>query len=459
MTIPGTHDLATTVEGTVLTPSDSGYDDARALWNARFDRRPDVVVRCRTAGDVQAAVRFARGADLRLSVKGGGHAFAANTVADGGLLIDLRPMRGVDIDVGATTADIEAGAKWGEVDPLLQAHGLASPGGTVSTVGVAGYTLGGGMGYLARKHGLAIDNLLSVDVVTADGSFVHASADEHPDLFWALRGGGGNFGVATGFEFRLHEVGPEVLAGQVFHRFEDAPRLLRRYREVMATAPDEVQCYPFFLRIPPLDMFPEEFHGRLALDFVVFYAGTGAEADAALKPLIDAGEPFLSAVGPQPYTTVLQTFDAGLPPGQRYESRAHDLADLSDEVIDTLMDHLPDMAGEFSSAYLGALGGAAGRVEPATTAFPHRDAAYSFHIMAGWTDPDDDEQITSWTRRLHDALAPFATGGVYVNVLGTGETSRIRAAYGRNWARLTELKRVWDPDNVFRGNHNLPPAS
>jgi len=458
MTIATADELATTVEGTVLTPEDDGYDDARALWNARFNRRPDLVVRCSRARDVRSAVDFARDHDLQLSVKGGGHAFAANTVADEGLLIDLTPMKGVDIDVEAETARVQAGARWGEVDPLVQAHGLASPGGTVSTVGVAGYTLGGGMGYLARKHGLAIDNLLSVDVVTADGSLIHATEDNHPDLFWALRGGGGNFGVATRFEFRLHEVGPDVLAGQIFHRIEDAPRLLRRYRDVMANAPDEVQCYPFFLRVPPLDMFPEEFHGQLALDFVVFYAGTGAEAEAALQPLIDAGEPFLSAVGPQPYTAVLQTFDAGLPPGQRYESRSHDLADLSDEVIETLVTHLPDMTGEFTSAYLGALGGAAGRVDPDATAFPHRDAAFFFHIMAGWANPDDDERITAWARRLHDALAPFATGGVYVNVLGAGEEDRVRAAYGRNWARLAELKRTWDPDNLFRTNHNIPPS-
>ncbi len=453
------HDhLARAVRGAVLTPGDAGYDAARALWNARFDRRPDLIVRCTNADDVRAAVNFARDTGLRLSVKGGGHAFAANTVADGGLLIDLSPMKAVEVDPASRTARVEAGARWGEVDPLVQEHGLASPGGTVSTVGVAGYTLGGGAGYLARRYGMAIDNLLSVDVVTADGELRHVSEEHHPDLFWALRGGGGNFGVATRFEFRLHDVGPQVLAGQIFHRFEDAPDVLRFYREFMSEAPEDVQCYPFFLRVPPLEMFPEAYHGQLALDLVVFHARTGDQAEATLRPVVEAGDPFLAAVGPQPYTDVLLQFDVGVPPGQRYESRSHDLPAISDDVIATLMEHLPSMTGELTSAYLGGLGGAIARVDPAATAFPHRDAAFSFHIMAGWTEPEMDEQVTGWTRRLHDALTPHATGGVYINVLGHGEASRVPAAYGDNWERLVELKRVWDPDNLFRTNHNIPPT-
>jgi len=451
-------DLTRTVRGAVLTPGDAGYDEARALWNARFDRRPDLIVRCANAEDVRTAVSFARDNGLRLSVKGGGHAFSANTVADGGLLIDLSPMKGVEVDPTSQTVRVEAGAKWGEVDPLVQAHGLASPGGTVSTVGVAGYTLGGGAGYLARRYGMAIDNLLSLDVVTADGELRHVSEARHPDLFWALRGGGGNFGVATRFEFRLHEVGPQVLAGQVFHRLEDAPRVLRVYRDFMAAAPEDVQCYPFFLRVPPINLFPEEHHGTLALDLVVFHARTGTEAEATLRPLVEAGDPFLAFVGPQPYLDVLKTFDAGLPSGQRYESRSHDLPAITDAVIDTVMEHVSGMVGDFTSAYLGGLGGAIARVDPAATAFPHRDAAFSFHIMAGWTAPEQDAEVTAWTRRFHEAMTPHATGGVYVNVLGHGETSRVHAAYGENWERLVELKRIWDPDNLFRTNHNIPPT-
>jgi FAD/FMN-containing dehydrogenase len=451
--------LSAALRGEVLQPGDKGYDEARSIWNARFDRRPDLIVRCRRVEDVQAAVGFARSKDLRLSVKGGGHSFAANTVADGGLLIDLSPMKGIEINPVAKTARIEAGVKWGEFDPLAQEHGLASPGGTVSTVGVAGYTLGGGMGYLARNHGLAIDNLLAVDIVTADGTLLLASNEKNPDLFWALRGGGGNFGVATAFEFRLHEVGPDVLAGQIFHPFEAAPDLLRFYRDFMAEAPEEIQVYPFFLRVPPIELFPEEFHGQLALDFVVFHADTGSEAEAALRPLIEAGDPFLSAVGTQPYVSVLKTFDAGVPQGQRYESRAHHLPTLTDQAIDSMIEHLGQMVGSFTSAYLGCQDGAAVRVDPTATAFPHRDASYAFHIMAGWADADQDEEVTRWVRQTHDAMAPFSSADVYVNVLGSGEEDRIRAAYGQNYDRLVELKRKWDPDNLFRENHNIRPAT
>jgi len=453
-----TRGLADAIFGKVVTPLDQEYSEARALWNVRFSRKPDVIVRCDRTEDVQAAVLFARDRDLQLSVKGGGHAFAANTVADGGLLIDLSPMKGIEIDPVTKTARIEAGVKWGEFDPLAQKHGLASPGGTVSTVGVAGYTLGGGSGYLARTHGMAIDNLLSVDVVTADAKLLRASIDQNPDLFWALRGGGGNFGIATRFEFRLHEVGPEVLAGQVFHRFEDAPDLLRFYRDFMATASEEIQCYPFFLRVPPLDFFPEEYHGQLALDFVMFHARVGAEAEAALRPLVEIGDPCFSAVGPQSYTSVLQIFDEGVPAGQRWDSRAHDLPDITDEAIETMMEHLPRMVGTFTSAYLGAQGGEIARVDQTATAYPHRGAAFSFHIMAGWSEPAQDNEVTGWAQRFHDAMAPHATGGVYVNALGVGEQDRIRAAYGVNYQRLTELKNKWDPENLFRANHNIQPS-
>lgn len=451
--------LADAIHGNVLRPGDEHYEEGRALWNARFDRRPTLIIQCECVEDVQRAVVFSRDNRLSLSVKGGGHSFAANTVGEGSLLIDLSLMKQIEIDPASQRARIESGLKWGEVDPLVQNYGLASPGGTVSTVGVAGYTLGGGMGYLARKYGMAIDNLLSVDLVTADGRVVHASSRENPDLFWAVRGGGGNFGVVTSFEFRLHRVGPEVTAGQVFHRFEDTPDLLRTYSDFMVTAPEEIQCYPFFLRIPPIDMFPEELHGQLALDFVVFHAGVGPEAESALQPLVEAGDPFLSAVGPQPYTSVLQTFDAGLPAGQRYESRAQDFNAITDGVIETMMEQLPGMVGCFTSAYLSAQGGAIARVDPAATAFPHRDALFSLHIMAGWAESQQDEEVTRWVQQFHDAMRPHATGGVYVNVLGTGEEERVGCAYGANYERLAEMKRKWDPDNLFRMNHNIPPLA
>jgi len=447
--------LDTAVRGAVLLPGDPGYDEARAVWNARFDRRPDVIVQCRQAGDVQAAVNAAREQGLRLSVKGGGHAYAANTVGDGGLLIDLSSMKGIVVDPESRRARVEAGVRWGELDEVTQKDGLATPGGTVSTVGVAGFTLGGGNGYLSRRHGMAIDNLQSADVVTAAGRLVRASADEHPELFWALRGGGGNFGVVTSFEFGLHEVGPQVLAGQIVHRLEDAGKMLRLYRDVMAKAPDEVQCYAFILRVPPIPEFPEEFHGQLAVDLVVFHVNPEGEDD--LRPLLGVGDPILEFVQPQPFTAVQQAFDAGLPAGQRYESRSHDLPGLSDEAIETFVSGVGALPGAFTLVYIGAGGGAIGRVDPSATAFPHRTAPFSFHIMAGWADPDQDDEVTSWARAFHESMTPFSTGGVYVNLLGTDERDRVRAAYGDNFERLAAVKQKWDPDNLFRMNHNIPP--
>lgn len=448
--------LAKSVTGNVLVPGDDGFEEARSTWNVRFDRRPDVIVRCEGAGDVKAAVDFARDRDLLLSVKGGGHAYAANTVGDGGLLIDLSQMNVVHIDPEASIARVGPGATWGEFNENAEAFGLATPGGTVSTVGVAGLTLGGGSGYLSRRFGLTLDNLLSCEVVTADGRLLRASETENPDLFWGLRGGGGNFGIVTLFEFRLHKVGPEVLAGQIVHRFEDAGEVLRLYRDYMAEAPEELQCYAFVLRVPAIDAFPKTFHGELAIDLVVCYSG--ADGEAVIQPLLDFGDPILTAVGPQPYTVLTQAFDAGLPAGQRYDSRTHYMAGISDEAIETFIGGIGALPGAFSVVYFGWEGGAIGRVDPAATSFFHRDAAYLFHILPGWTDPSQDSEVMEWATRLHEAMAPHANGGAYVNLLGDGEKGRVRAAYGDNYGRLIEVKNRWDPKNLFRMNHNIEPT-
>ena len=455
MTDIGIEELRGAVSGELVRPGDEGYDEARSVWNVRFDRRPKVIVRCNEAADVQAAVRFARQEDLEISVKGGGHAYAANTVGEGGLLIDLSSMREITVDPEAKTARAGAGVKWGEFHVATEEHGLAPVGGTVSTVGVAGFTLGGGSGYLSRKYGMGVDNLLSADVVTADDDLVHASDSENPDLFWALRGGGGNFGVVTSFEFQLHEVGPEVLTGQIVYRFEDAASVLRLYREFMDQAPDEVGCYAFILRIPPIPEFPEEFHGQLAVDIFVFHPDPAAED--TFRQLLDFGDPILAFTMPQALTELLQAFDAGLPAGQRYESGSHDLRTLSDETIDTFLSQIGSMPGEFTMAYIGAGGGAIARVDPAATAFPHRGAPYGYHVLAGWMDPAQDAEVTEWVSQFQQAMTPFATGGVYVNLLGTEEQQRVPAAYGTNYDRLVEIKKKWDPDNVFRRNHNIQP--
>lgn len=449
-----TQDLREELRGDVLTPSDEGYDDARHVWNARFDRRPDLIARCLDADDVAAAVSWARSNGQRISVKSGGHSYAGNSTADEGLLIDLSRMDRVEVDPDGRTVTAGPGATWAEVDAATQEHGLATTGVTVSSVGVAGSTLGGGSGYLSRAFGHAIDNLLAVELVTADGRRVRASKDEHPELFWAVRGAGANFGIATSFELQLHEVGPEVLSGQIIYPFDDAGDLLRFYRDFMAAAPDELQCFPFMFRIPPIEDFPEHHHGQPVVDFVVFHLDPSASDD--LQPLRELGEPILDVVGTVPYTVAQQAFDPNLPPDHRYYTRAHDLAELSDGAIDTVTEFVPGMQGALTAAYFEPRGGATSR-EPDATAAGGRDARYSFHLLTGWIDESDDADVMAWARSFHDAMRPHATGGVYVNLLGEDETDRVPDAFSDH-DRLRRLKREWDPDNVFAGNHNVTPA-
>ncbi len=444
------------IERALLEPGDPGFEEASTLWNVRLDRRPDLVVRCTDASQVVAAVRYVRSNGLQLSVKGGGHSYAARSVAGGGLLIDLSPMKQISVDTETRTVTLEAGVTCGELDAATQQHGLATPTPTVSSVGVVGAALGGGSGYLARSYGLTLDNVSSMEVVTADGRQVRASDDEDPDLFWALRGGGGNFGIVTSVQLRLHPVGPEVLAGQVIYPFADAGNLLRFFRDFMAQAPDEFQCYPFMFRIPPIDLFPAETHGQPALDFVLFHADPAA-ADF-VRPLRELGRPILDAVAPMPYVGVQQTFDANLPGGQRYYSRAHDLRGISDGAMAAVVEFVPRMKGAFSAAYFDPAGGAIARVEPSATAYAGRHAPSGFHILAGWMEAAEDEAVMSWASDFHQALAGESTGGVYVNLLADDEAERVPAAYGENYARLRELKRAWDPGNLFRSNHNIPPA-
>lgn len=445
------------IRGSVLGSDDDGYDAARALWNARFDRRPAVVVRCANADDVTRAVRFARAEGLAVSVKGGGHSYAGNTVGEDSVLVDLGGMREVEVDASARVARVQAGARWRDVDAATQSHGLATTGGTVSTVGVAGFTLGGGSGWLTRKHGLAVDNVLGATVVTAAGEVVRASEHENADLFWGIRGGSGNLGVVTELEYALHEVGPEVVAGQVVYPVERAPELLRLYRDVFEDAPDELMCYPFLLRVPPLEVFPEETHGTLALDYVVAWMGDPADAEPHLSRFHEPGDAILDAVGPQPYVELQQAFDAGMGPGNRWYSRAHELDTLTDAAIDTLVENLDPFPGEFTTVYLGALGGAAGRVAVDDVAYPHRSSRHALHVFPGWTDAAQDAEIMAWADTLHEAMRPHANGGVYVNLLADDENGRVPDAYGANFARLRELKRKWDPDNLLRHNHNIPP--
>jgi FAD/FMN-containing dehydrogenase len=443
--------------GDLLTPGDDGYEDARTVFNAMVDRYPSYVVRPTGAADVMAAVDFAREHGLLLSVKGGGHNFAGTAVCDDGLTVDCSRLDGVRVDPEARTARVGPGATWADFDHEAGAFDLATTGGLVSTTGVAGLTLGGGQGYLARKHGLTVDNLRSVDLVTAAGDLVHASDEAHPELFWALRGGGGNFGIVTSFEFDLHPVGPEVLGGPIFHPYEDAREALHFYREFTADAPDELACYALVVRVPPTEPFPVADRGEPAVAFAVCYAGPLDEGEAALEPLRRFGDPMLDAVGPIPYPALQRSFDDGSPEGHRWYTKAHYIDGLPDAAIDTILEFTDPFPGPLTQVGIEPMGGAIARVDPTATAFPHRDAAYSLGIWPGWADPEADAELIDWARSFHEAMAPYAEG-VYANYLDRDEEDRVAAAYGRNHDRLVAVKDEWDPENLFRMNQNVEPT-
>jgi FAD/FMN-containing dehydrogenase len=453
--------LRTRLRGDALQPGDDGYDDARAVWNGMIDRFPALIVRCRGASDVIAALDFAAHQGMDFAVKGGGHSVAGHSAIDDGLLVDLSQMNDVRVDPARKTARVGAGALLADLDHEAQAFGLATPAGVVSLTGVAGLTLGGGKGHLSRAYGLTCDNLRSADVVTADGRLVHASAEENADLFWAIRGGGGNFGVVTSFEFNLHEVGPEILGGPIFYPFDQAGNVMAAARDLMANAPDEVGCLFGFMTFPPEEPFPQSEWGQLGAFLVPTYAGSVEEGERALAPLRAIGEPILDGVGPLPYVALQQAFDAGNPDGNRYYWRAELLEDLSDEAIEAMIRFLTErpFPSPFSTITIEVLGGAVARVPTDATAYPHRDAMYDAGFWGNWVDPADDGRNTAWIRDCHAAVAPHATGGVYVNYLDSDEDDRIRAAFGENFDRLARVKARWDPENRFSNTKNIAPAT
>ncbi len=442
-------ELAETVSGDVIRPGDEAYESARSVWNGMIDRRPALIVRCTTAADVTASLAFARQHGLPVTVRGGGHSVAGRSIADDALLIDLGPMNGVEVDRDRRVARVGAGAVGADLDAATQEHGLATTGGTYSATGVIGLTLGGGMGFLARRFGMAVDNVMSADVVLADGSQVHASETEDPDLFWALRGGGGNFGVVTSMELRLHPVGPELAVAQAFYPWTEAVDVLRRFREFAEDAPDEVGCYALAVNVPPIPDFPEESHGTTAAALVASHAGPVADGERTLKPLTEMGSPLLAAVAPMPYATLQQSFDAGIPAHQRYYWKSAYLSGIPDEAIDAFVAHASPLPGPFSSAYFETMGGAVGRVDPAATAFPHRDAPFNLGINPGWSDAGADDAAIAWAREFADAMDPYSTGGLYANYAGQDDLDRLRAAYGGNLERLVKVKERYDPGQVF----------
>ncbi len=443
--------------GNLIPPDDARYEAARRVWNGMVDRRPALIACCAQEGDVVAALRFARERGLPVAVRGGGHNVAGNAVCDGGIVIDLSGQKGIHVDPAMRTARAQPGVLLGELDRATQAFGLATPTGNVSMTGIAGLTLGGGLGWIARKHGPACDNLLSADLITADGDCVRASADEHPDLLWGLRGGGGNFGVVTSFEYRLHPVGPQVIAGGVVHPFADAAEVFRFFTDFVADAPDALSVMASTFRASPALPVPPEVHGELVIMLAVCYAGDLDAGERALQPLRSFGRPLADLIAPMPYTALQTGSDGAYPSGQQNYWKSHYISEISDGAIATIIEHAPLMNSPLSSFYLQHLGGAIGRAGAGTAAFGHRDAVFDFAILTVWQDPAETAGHVTWARDFFEAMQPYSTG-VYVNNLGTEGAERVRAAYApETYERLVALKQAYDPHNVFRMNQNIVP--
>jgi len=445
-------DLRASLRGELLTSADPAYDEARKLWNGMFDKRPAAIARCTGTADVISAVRFARSNDLAVSVRGGGHNVAGKALRDGALAIDLSPMKGLRVDPKMKTARAQGGVTWGEFDRETVALDLVTTGGTVSTVGIAGLTLGGGIGWLMRKYGLVSDNLVSVDIVTADGQFLTASESENADLFWAIRGGGGNFGVVTSFEYRLHELEP-ITAGVARYPFAMAKDVLRFYREFTSSAPDSVTTMAGISNGPVA--------GEKAAWIAVCHSGPKTEGERLLRPIKEFGPPVMDIIGSMPYTVLQSMMDANYPPGNRNYWRSNYLTELSDEVIDIIVarsDGLPSGAG--STPYFEHMHGAVGRMGEQHTAFSNRAAKYNFTVLSVWKDSGEDDKNIKWTRELGDAMKSWATGAGYVNYMTDDEgAKRVRATYETNYERLVAIKRKYDPTNFFSGNQNIIPQT
>ncbi|UUZ73372.1 FAD-binding oxidoreductase [Polaromonas sp. P1(28)-8] len=445
-------------KGQVILPDDDLYESARKVWNATIDKHPALIARCATTSDVVGAVNFAKDNGLVLAVRGGGHNIAGSALCDDGIIIDLSQMKAAHVDAGSLRGTIEGGATLADFDAATQAHGLAVPLGINSTTGVAGLTLGGGFGWLSRKYGMTIDNLESAEVVTAAGEVVRASATEHPDLFWALRGGSGNFGVVTRFEFRLHPVGPNVLSGLIVYPLSEAKAVLQQYREFMAKAPDELSVWVVLRQAPPLPFLSETVHGKEIIALALLYAGDPKQGEPLIEPLRKFGTPLGEHVGVQPYTAWQQAFDPLLTPGARNYWKSHNFSVLDDGLFEAVIEYIKKLPSPQCEIFFGAIGGATMRPAPDSAAYAHRDARFVMNVHGRWTDPADDKRCIGWARDYFKASAPFASGGVYVNFLTADEGDRVKAAYGQNYDRLAQIKRKYDPTNLFSTNQNIQPA-
>jgi FAD/FMN-containing dehydrogenase len=454
-------ELAAELRGDVIRPGDERYDEARALWNGAHDRRPELIVRCAGVADVIAALRFARSQSLEVAVRGGGHSIAGFSGVDGGLVVDLSPMRGVRVDPQARRAYVQGGCVWRDVDIETQVHGLATTGGLVSTTGVGGFTLGGGIGWLMRKHGLAADNLVGAELVTADGEVIQASETENPELLWALRGGGGNFGVVTSFEFALHEVGPILAGGAIFFPGDAAETVLRGWREWLPSAPDELTTLANLTTAPPAPFIPEAWHGERIAAVVGLHAGSLEAGLEALAPLRKLAAPIADLLGPIPYIAMQSLVDPLQPAGDGNYFKSVHISDMPDAAIDALVRGHQAVTSPMSEIHLHDLRGAVARQPAGGSAFPYRDAPYVLNVIAKWPGGGPGPEHVDWARGLVESVEPFGTGAAYVNYLSDAEgAGRLRAAYGdETYDRLAEAKGQWDPENVFHLNQNIKPAA
>ncbi len=451
--------LQARLRGQLVRAGDDGYEEARSIYNAMIDRRPALIVRCAGVADVIEAVTFARRTGLELAVRGGGHNVSGSALCEGGIVVDLSPMKGIWVDAGKRTARVEAGLTWKDVNHELQAFGLGATGGVIGTTGVPGLTLGGGLGWMARKHGLACDNLLAIDLVSADGTPIRASESENADLFWGVRGGGGNFGIATSFEFRVHPAGI-VLAGLLAYPIEQAGEFLRAWRAFEANAPEEWTAGAVLLTAPPAPFVPEQFHGHPVIGLAGVYTGPIEEGETLLQPLREFAEPVVDLIQPMPYSAAQTMIDALYPAGVHNYWKAQYLPGISDQLIDTMLAHFARVPSPLTSVVLEHNGdGAINRIPGEATAFGYRDHSYILIIMSLWPDPGDSERNVSWTRELYDALKPFTRPGIYVNYLGQEGEDRVKEAYGNKYPRLVALKNKYDPTNFFHFNQNIPPTT
>ncbi len=450
-------ELQGVIKGGVLTPDNSGYEEARQIWNAMIDRRPAMIVQCADADDVAFAIGFARRNKLEISIRGGGHNIAGSSLCDDGLVIDFSHMKKVRVDAGKRRAYVEPGATLANLDEATMAYGLATPVGINSTTGIAGLTLGGGFGWLTRKYGMTIDNLISVDMITADGRKLRASETENTDLFWAVRGGGGNFGVITQFEFQLFPVGQEIFAGLMVFPFSQAKQVLNGYRRFVNSAPEELNVWAVLRKAPPLPFLPENVHGREVVVLPIFYSGPIAEAERLIAPLRTFGEAHGEHVGPQPYVAWQKAFDPLLTPGARNYWKSHNFTELADGALDSIIEFAGKLPSPQCEIFIGLIGGAPNRIAPEAMAYGHRDVKFVLNVHGRWDEAKDDAKCIDWARHFFKASAPYASAGAYVNFMTGEESDRIVAAYGSNYTRLVEAKRKYDPDNLFHLNQNIKP--